>query len=251
MRYRTDKTGFGEILLKQDTEGFCYGLDAVILADFVSKSLLGGEKVIELGTGNGIIPLILALKNNDINIVGVELQESAAELAEENVERNNLKERITIINKDIRNLSDEFWERFDVVCCNPPYFKKGTGMISENDAKMVARHETTADISDFLKYSEKLLVAEGELLMVHRPERLVDIFESARKIGLEPRQMRMIKPYIDKPANLVLVKMKKGRGRGLKIMSDMIVREKSGKYSEEILEIYEKSDKKILSFTKN
>lgn len=124
-------------------------------------------------------------------------------------------------------------------------------MISENDAKMVARHETTADISDFLKYSEKLLVAEGELLMVHRPERLVDIFESARKIGLEPRQMRMIKPYIDKPANLVLVKMKKGRGRGLKIMSDMIVREKSGKYSEEILEIYEKSDKKILSFTKN
>lgn len=127
MRYRTDKTGFGEILLKQDTEGFCYGLDAVILADFVSKSLLGGEKVIELGTGNGIIPLILAHKNNDINIVGVELQESAAELAEENVERNNLKERITIINKDIRNLSDEFWERFDVVCCNPPYFKKGTG----------------------------------------------------------------------------------------------------------------------------
>ena len=111
-------------------------------------------------------------------------------------------------------------------------------MISENDAKMVVRYETTADISDFLKYSEKLLVAEGELLMVHRPERLVDIFESARKIGLEPRQMRMIKPYIDKPANLVLVKMKKGRGRGLKIMSDMIVREKSGKYSEEILEIY-------------
>ena len=125
---------------------------------------------LELGTGNGIIPLILAHKNNDINIVGVELQESAAELAEENVERNNLKERITIINKDIRNLSDEFWERFDVVCCNPPYFKKGTGMISENDAKMVARHETTADISDFLKYSEKLLVAEGELFMVHRPE---------------------------------------------------------------------------------
>lgn len=245
MRYRTDKTGFGEILLKQDTEGFCCGLDAVILADFVSKSLLSGEKVIDLGTGNGIIPLILAHKNSDINIVGVELQESAAELAEENVERNHLKERITIINKDIRNLSDEFWERFDVVCCNPPYFKKGAGMISKNDAKMVARHETTADISDFLKSSEKLLVAEGELLMVHRPERLVDIFESARKIGLEPRQMRMIKPYIDKPANLVLVKMKKGRGRGLKIISDMIVREKSGKYSEEILEIYEKSDKNI------
>ena len=241
MRYRTDKIGFGNLLLTQDLRGFSYGVDAVILADFVSKNISGFSKIADLGTGNGIIPMILAHKNTNAEITGIELQESAASLAEYNIKANNLDNRIHIINKDVKNLPDDLNRTFNAVSCNPPYFKRGGGILNESDEKTVARHETTARLDDFFCAAERLLIAKGDFFLIHRPERLVDIFVCARKFSLEPKVIKFIKPYADKPANLVLVKMKKGGGEELIFLPDLIIRKNDGNYTEEVIDIYERT----------
>lgn len=238
MKYRIDDIGFGHIRLKQDLDGFCYGVDSVILADFVSKFLKGGEKIMDLGTGNAVVPMILSQKRPDIDIFGIELQKGVYNLALENVELNKLKDRITIIHSDVRREISYLDEKFDVVCSNPPYFKKGSGVLNDMTSRMIARHETTAGLREFFDAAFRMLKLNGIFVMIHRPDRLVDIISYARGVGIEPKEIRFIKPYRNKPANLVLLMMKKGAGSELKVNTELIVREYDGNYTDEINLIY-------------
>jgi len=266
MALRLDDTGFGGIMIYQDPEQFCYGVDAVLLADFAAKGAAkSGEngRVLDLGTGNGIVPLILSHKTKAHWIGGVELQTDVVQLAEKSSEFNGLSGRVHFFNADVskavewieKTAADEVPAGgpqgkiaelgslagcLDVVTSNPPYMKGETGIESAMMAKALARHEIAGGLDDFLAAAALMLKDKGDFYMVHRPGRLVDICEGCRRMNLEPKEMRFVsgKPW-DKP-NIMLVHCVKNGGRELKILEPLFVHDENGKYSQEILEIYEK-----------
>ena len=241
---RIDATGFGPLLIIQDPEEFCYGVDAVLLADFAVKrarSIKENTRIIDLGTGSGIIPLILSQKTVSGEIFGVEVQENSCDRAVRSAKLNELEERIEFIHSDIKDLDEirpELKGTFDMVTCNPPYTQGGGGMRSENTAKMIARHETTADLDDFIRISGELLKDRGDLFMVHRPSRLVDIFVSARKYRLEPKAVRMVLPREGEEPNIVLIHMIKNGGADLSVLKPLIVHDTNGGFTMELEEAY-------------
>ena len=244
MELRLDDTGFGGIHIYQNPQEFCYGVDAVLLADFASGSPAARReksRIIDLGTGTGIVPLILSHKTKAGKIYGVEVQEASWQLAEKNREYNNLTDRLEFIKSDIKELDEVHREGFDIVTSNPPYTAGNCGIESANRAKMIARHETTADLDDFIARAAWLLKDKGDFYMVHRPGRLIDICESCRKHRLEPKELRFVsgKP-MDKP-NILLVHCVKNGNRQLKVLDPLAVRNEDGDYTEEICEIYEKN----------
>lgn len=244
MELRLDDTGFGGIHIYQNPQEFCYGVDAVLLADFASGSPAARReksRIIDLGTGTGIVPLILSHKTKAGKIYGVEVQEASWQLAEKNREYNNLTDRLEFIKSDIKELDEMYREGFDIVTSNPPYTAGNCGIESANRAKMIARHETTADLDDFIARAAWLLKDKGDFYMVHRPGRLIDICESCRKHRLEPKELRFVsgKP-MDKP-NILLVHCVKNGNRQLKVLDPLAVRNEDGDYTEEICEIYEKN----------
>ncbi|HHU16874.1 MAG TPA: methyltransferase, partial [Clostridiales bacterium] len=172
---RIDNIGFGNLRLIQKPGDFCYGIDAVLLATFADVSK--GGKVIDLGTGTGIIPLILSHRTEETEIIGVEVQKDSYERGLRNVDLNNLSERITMIHGDVNEIAEKklFGKHsFDVVTTNPPYIKGVSGIKNKEEAKTIARHETTADLSDFIRAASFLLKERGDFYMIHRPSRLVD-----------------------------------------------------------------------------
>lgn len=224
--------------LIQDKESFCYGIDSVLLSHF-AKEIKKGSKVADLGTGNGIIGILLCAKTELLKIVGIEVQPVSYELAKRNIQYNKLEERFQVIPgniKDIKQLLPR--ESMDVVVSNPPYKKASTGLTNENPAKTIARHEITATLDDFFKATSYLLKDKGVFYLVHRPDRLVDIFEVANNYHLEPKRMQIVYPKIDRQPNLVLLKMVKNASRELRIDKPLIVYNQEGEYSEEIKEIY-------------
>ena len=241
---RIDATGFGEILIIQDPEEFCYGVDAVILADFMSKrakNIRQNSRIIDLGTGSGIIPLILTQKTEAESIFGVEIQENSCDRASRSAQLNELEDRLEFILSDINDLimqRPELKGSFDAVTCNPPYTSGGGGMKSENTAKMIARHETTAGLDDFVRVSSELLRDRGELFMVHRPSRLVDIFVSSRKYRLEPKAIRLVLPREGEEANIVLIHMVKNGGADLSVLPSLVIHEHNGGFTTELEEAY-------------
>jgi len=237
---RLDKIGFGNLRLIQRPEDFCYGIDAVILADFASKYGNSCAKAVELGTGNGAAGIIFSHKSKIKKIVLIELQKGPAELAARNVRLNGLENQISIVNKDIKELDKSLNGTVDLVLTNPPYMVGGRGIENTNNVKSIARHETTAGIEDFMKTSAKLLKPRGHLIMVHRPSRLVDIFSVGRKEGLEPKEMRLVCPSFNEKPNIVLVHFIKGGGHELKIIPDLYVRDENNNYTQEINDIYER-----------
>lgn len=238
-----DNIGFGDLRLVQGKDSFRYGIDAVILADFAVSCSSNAARIIDLGTGNAIIPLILSHKIRGSHITGIEVQKEQALLAEENVRLNGLDERITIIRSDILDIDPNEMQRFDIVTCNPPYVKKGAGIQSVNTAKMTARHETTAVLKDFLEISEMLIKDDGTIVFVHRPSRLTELFISARECGLSPVAVRMVCPYPGSNANIVLVKLKKGKNKDLLVLPELHVRSADGAYTQEIEKIYGRNEK--------
>ena len=248
---QTDEIGFGGLKLMQSEDAFRYGIDAVILADFASRGNASCEKIIDLGTGNAIIPLILSHKIPGSHITGIEVQTAQADLAQKNVSLNCLEDRISIICSDVLDIDTGRMGKFGLVTCNPPYVKKGAGIMSGNIAKMTARHETTAGLGDFLRVSSGLIDKDGEAVFVHRPHRLTEIFQRATECGLSPAEMRMVFPYPGTNANIVLVRFKKGRNKELTVLPELHVRTKEGAYSDEILRIYEKNTKKQQIIEKN
>jgi len=237
---RTDAIGFGGLTLVQRPGEFCYGIDAVLLADFAAGCRKKPERVADLGTGTGIIPLILSHKTGAAMIAGVEIQEQASALAEKNVRNNSLEGRISILNADIRELPAELKGTMDMVTANPPYIAQGKGLKNSSDAVMYARHEITAGLCDFMEASAWLLRDRGDLYMVHRPFRLADIFCFARDHHLEPKEMKLVQPVHDQPANIVLMHFVKGGGSELKLLPSICVYGPDGGYSEEIRKIYER-----------
>lgn len=237
---RIDDLEYKGLKIIQNKDGFCFGIDSILLTDF-AKEIKEESTIIDLGTGTGIIGILLSKKINPAKIIGVEIQKEVYEMAKRSVELNHLEDKFEIINADIKDLQDKIqMNTFDAVVTNPPYKKIGTGIINENDKKLISRHEITASLEDFIKITSKLLKDNGSLYMVHRPDRLVDIIENSRKYKLEPKKIRLVYPSIGKDANLVLIKATKNAKPFLKIEKPLYVYEEKGKYTEEILEIYGK-----------
>ena len=245
MSLRLDDTGFGGLRIFQQPEEFCYGVDAVLLAAFAAESpaaLRSESRIMDLGTGTGIVPLILSHKTRASYIGGLEVQEHSYQLAVKNFEYNGLSDRLHAFHADICDFGfdSEMRESFDIVTSNPPYTAGSRGIESKNRARAIARHETTAALDDFLAGAARLLRDKGEFYMVHRPARLVDICEGCRKYRLEPKEICFVsgKP-MEKP-NIVLIHCVKNSGRDLKIRQPLDVHDEKGGYTREILKIYEK-----------
>ena len=244
MDLRFDETGFGDIGIFQAPEEFCYGVDAVLLADFAAKAANKKKncRIMDLGTGTGIIPLILSHKTKAPYIAGLEVQDHSFSLVQKNIAYNHLENRIHGFQGDVSafSLEDEMAETFDVVTSNPPYFVGGGGIESKNPAKSIARHETTGSLNDFVRLAAKLLKDKGDFYMVHRPSRLVDICQCCRSHKLEPKELRFVsgKP-MEKP-NILLIHCVKHGGSELRILEPLAVHREDGTYTDEILKIYEK-----------
>ena len=237
MSVRVDDTGFEGIKLLQDTDAFCYGVDAVLLADFAKAG--AGDEVLDLCSGNGAVAFILYAKYHPAKVFGLELQKDAAELAEKSAELNGLSDRVSFICGDALDIRKYFGPgSFAAVTCNPPYFEDGRGVSCGADPKHLARHESTAGLEDFFSAAQYVLKGGGSLYIVHRPERLADLMELSRKHGLEPKTMRMVVPSAGEAARQVLLQFVKGAGKQLTVLPELAVREKDGRFTDEIEKIY-------------
>ena len=224
----------------QDKNGFCFGMDSVLLSDF-AKNIRANTKVADLGAGTGILPILLSAKTKAQKIIGIEIQEEVANMANRSIELNNLQNKIEIVCENIKNLKDIYeTNSFDAIVTNPPYKTKGTGGINEVEAKLISRHEITADLEDFISISSYLLKDQSSIYMVHRPERLVDILSLLRKYKLEPKELKLVQPSCDKAPNLVLIKATKNAKPFLKIDKPLYIYNSGGTYTEELLKIYNK-----------
>ena len=234
---RIDDLQYKGLNIIQDTRGFCFGTDAVLLANFAE--IKKGHSVIDLGTGTGIIPILIAGKTLADHIVGLEIQPHMAEMAVRSVMLNDLQHKIKIIEGDLRKSIDLFGAgAFDAVTCNPPYMHAGAGLLNPESTKAISRHEIKCTLEDVVRVSGKLLKVGGKFAMVHRPERLVDILWLMRHYKLEPKRIRLVHPSPGKKANLVLVEGLKNGGAYLKMLEPLYIRNTDGQYSEEINKIY-------------
>lgn len=222
---RLEDLGCAGLKIIQNTKGFCFGIDSVVLSDF-AKDIKNNAKVLDLGTGTGIISILLCGKTNLSKVTGVEVQQEVYEMAKRSIQLNNLEDKFDIICEDILNLEKIYGQNcFDVIVTNPPYKKKDTGIINEEITKKISRHETTAELEDFIRVSNKLLKDKGEFYLVHRPERLVDILFYMRKYKLEPKQMKFVYSDSKKEPKIVLIKGVKNAKPFLKIDKNLYLYE--------------------------
>ena len=221
----------------QDEKRFCYGIDAVLLSHFAK--VRKNEKVVDLGTGTGIIPILMHAINEPAVYSALEIQEDSYDMALRSVMLNNLQEDITIINGDIKEASKLLGTSlYNVVTSNPPYMIDDHGLKNEDNALTIARHEVLCSLEDVIREASRLLKVKGRFYMVHRPYRLPEIMEVMRKYHLEPKRMRLVHPYIDKEPNIVLIEALKGGRPRLTIESPLIVYKDVNEYSDEIIRIY-------------
>lgn len=221
----------------QDPERFCFGMDAVLLSGFAKAK--EGDHVIDLGTGTGIIPILMEAKTKASNLVGLEIQPESADMAQRSVELNHLEKKIRIVTGDIREASSIFGAAtFDVVTSNPPYMTERHGITNEKSPKAIARHELLCTLEDVICQAAKLLRPGGSFYMVHRPFRLVDIMVLMREYHLEPKRMKLVYPYIDKDPNMVLIEGLRGGRPRMTVEKPLIVYKEPGVYTDEIYEIY-------------
>ena len=233
---RLDDLEISELHIIQSPDKFCFGMDAVLLSGFAYARK--GNKVIDLGTGTGILPLLLWAKTDGEHFTGLEIQEESADMARRSIEGNKIT-NIDIINGDIKDVSRLFDKQsFDIVTSNPPYMINEHGIVNPDAPKQIARHEILCTLEDVVKAAGYLLKANGKFFMVHRPFRLPEIFESLKKYSLEPKRMRLVYPNKDKEPNMVLIEaVKYGKPR-LKVEKPLIVYDDSGKYTEEMMRDY-------------
>lgn len=248
-RIRTDDTGFGGIKVLQHPD-FGYGVDSVLLAAFAAgetgaKSLRRDARVADLGSGSGVVSFIISHKVPTVTVLGIEKRKDAYDRSVEACRINGLEERVSFMNCDILDVEGK--HDFDAVVSNPPYFRRTAGVSGggsvrlEDDIRYVARHETTADIGDFVRVASSMLVRGGSLYLVHRPDRLVDIMTAMRSGGIEPKALQMVVPSAGRPANIVLIHGIKDAGPELKILPELAVHHIDGSYTDTILTIYERN----------
>lgn len=238
---RIDDLQYKNLKIIQNEMGFCFGIDSVLLSDF-AKKIKRNAKVIDLGTGTGIIPILLCGKTELKRIVGVEVQEEVFDLANRNIKLNNLENKFEVINENIKNLKNIYeYGSFDVVVTNPPYKKENTGIKNLNNKKLISRHEITANLEDFVEISKYLLKDRGRIYMVHRPDRLVDILFLMRKNKLEPKKIKFIYSNVNTEPKLVLIEAVKNAKPFLQIEKNLYIYNENGEYTDEILKIYNKN----------
>ncbi len=235
-RERLDDLEISGLHIIQSPDKFCFGMDAVLLSGFAYAGR--GERVIDLGTGTGILPLLLYAKTEAAHFTGLEIQEESADMARRSVAGNNI-ENIDIVEGDIKSVSKYFKSQsFDAVTSNPPYMAANHGMVNKDAPKHIARHEVLCTLDDVTSAATYLLKPSGRFFMVHRPFRLAEIFESLRGHRLEPKRMRLVYPGIDKEPNMVLIEaVKHGRAR-LSVERPLIVYDENGRYTEEMMRDY-------------
>ncbi|GMQ60275.1 tRNA1(Val) (adenine(37)-N6)-methyltransferase [Vallitalea sediminicola] len=221
----------------QNTGKFCFGIDAVLLTGFaVVKE---NEKVLDLGTGTGIIPILLEAKTKGEHFTGLEIQEESVEMADRSVKLNCLEDRITIVKGDIKEAEKLFpLSSFDVITSNPPYMNNKNGLKNDLRPKSIARHEILCTLDDVIRNTSSLLKVGGRFYMVHRPSRLPEIIVILKKYKLEPKRIRLVHPYINKEPNMILIESVRHGKPLLKMEPPLIVYESVGKYTEEIYDIY-------------
>ncbi len=231
--------GYKDKYIVQNTQMFNFSLDSVLLPNFVTlnKNI---KKILDIGCGNAPIPLILSTKTSAL-ITGVEIQKDVYDLAVKSIKINNLENQINIINADINELYNKFeTESFDVITCNPPFFKVSEhSNLNKSDYKTIARHEVKLNLDDIFKISKKLLKNNGYVAIVHRPERLLDILESMKKYNIEPKKIQFIYPKTNMEANILLVEGKKNGNKGLKILPPIYTHLENGEYTEQIKKYFE------------
>ena len=221
----------------QNIKKFCFGMDAVLLSGFARVK--EGERALDLGTGTGIIPILLEAKTKGEHFTGLEIQEESADMALRSVALNHLQDRIDIVMGDIKDASVLFGaSSFDVITTNPPYMIGNHGLSSSNQAKAVARHEILCTLEDVLSESAKLLRPKGRFYMVHRPFRLAEIMDKMILYGIEPKRMQLVYPFIDREPNMVLIEGLLGGNSRLKVEKPLIVYKEKGVYTDEIYDIY-------------
>lgn len=227
-----------ELEIIQDNRFFKFGTDSVLLANFVK--LRRGDKVIDLGTGSGVIPLLLAYKNEDVKVTGVEIQPEAAELAERNVKFNQLQDQIKIINADLCQLDGQLKAgSFDAVVSNPPYLPVEGGRMKESDYLAAARHEIHAELEDVVAEAARLLKYGGQFFLVHRAERLTEVIETLAQYNCQAKELRLVQARRDKEADIFLLRAKKGANPGLRVKPVLIIyQDNSSEYTPELKEIY-------------
>ena len=237
---RIDRIGFGELKLIQNPRWFCYGIDAVLLGDFAKNHR--NARITDLGTGTGILPLILYHKAKPFHVTGVEVQEEVAEMARRTVELNALSEKITILKGNVKDAASQIGRQTqDAVVTNPPYMAAGEGILNEAAERAAARHEILGSLEDFISCASEILKEGGSFYMIHRPHRMVDVMVLCRRYRLEPKQMQLIQPRKDQSPNLFLLHCVKYGRPELKILEPLWVYEEEGGYSQRIRQIYERT----------
>lgn len=237
---RVDDLEFKGLKIIQNKEGFCFGIDSILLSDF-AKNIKRGIKVLDLGTGTGIIATLLCGKTELSEITGIEVQEEVYDMAKRSIQLNHLEDRFKIIQDNILNLNKYFEKNtFDAIVTNPPYKKKETGIQNEDTRKLISRHEIEASIEDFVKISKEMLKDKGEFYIVYRPERLVDLLSIMRKNKIEPKKIRFVYSNIQAVSKLVLVQGVKNAKPFLKLEPNLYIYDEKGNYTDEILKIYHK-----------
>ncbi len=234
---RLDDLQLSGLKIIQNTTAFCFGMDAVLLSGFVK--LKRGGRLLDMCTGNGILPLLLSAKTEAEHITGIEIQKEAALLAKRNVQLNDLDERIDIIEGDIKEAGRIFRPAsFDAVSCNPPYIAGGGGLINPDDQKAVARHEIKLSFEDVCAAAAHVLKEGGKIFLVHRPERIAELLYKLGQKRLECKRLRFVYPYADKEPNMVLIEAVYGGNPGVKVEKPLIIYENDGEYTREIREDY-------------
>ncbi len=221
----------------QDPGRFCFGMDAVLLSGFAHAR--EGDVVLDLGTGTGIIPILMEAKTKAYHFTGLEIQAESADMARRSVALNHLEEKIKIVTGDIKEAERLFGAAsFDVVTCNPPYMTKHHGLANPDSPKAIARHELLCTLEDVIYQSSRLLRPGGNFFMVHRPFRLADIIVLLRQYRLEPKRMKLVHPFADKEPNMVLIEANRGGRARMTVEKPLIVYKEQGVYTDEIYDIY-------------
>lgn len=239
MEIINDVLGYKNLKIYQNSDMFQFSLDSILLSNFVTlnKNI---KKILDIGTGNAIIPIILSTKI-DASITGIEIQKEIFDLAKKTIKYNNLESKIELYNEDI---NDYYLKTpsstYDIITCNPPYFKVNlNSRLNKNNQKTIARHEIKLNLDQLMKVSSKLLKDRGIISIVHRPERLIEIIETMKKYNIEPKKMRFVYPSKEKEANILLIEGKKNGNPGLKVLSPLYSHLENGDYTLEIKKYFE------------
>ena len=221
----------------QDPKKFCFGMDAVLLSGFARVKK--GEVALDMGTGTGIIPILLSDRTDGEHFTGLEIQHECAEMADRSVRYNGLEDRVRIVEGDIKEAAGIFGAAsFDVVTSNPPYMNHSGGLKNPHLPKAIARHEVLCTLEDVVREAAKVLKTGGRFYMVHRPHRLAEIINTLTAHRLEPKRLKMVHPFADREANMVMIEAVRGGGSFLKVEAPVIVFQAPGVYSDEIRDVY-------------